>query len=113
MGRRYRTCRIETGPQSWRPPDVSTNEEAKMFARMIPLLPLALPLVALPQAGLAADTQRLEEAKLIIEHNATDHDTGFQGQIDGEGWQSLTLRGPSGDVARSAALGSRKNQGLT
>ena len=28
----------------------------------------------------------LKEAKLNIEHNATDHDTGFQGFIDSDGW---------------------------
>jgi hypothetical protein len=35
----------------------------------------------------------LKEAKLIIRHNATDHDTGFQGAIDSEGWRRLDVRG--------------------
>ena len=35
----------------------------------------------------------LKEAKLIIEHNATDEDTGFQGFIDSEGWQKLDVVG--------------------
>ena len=38
----------------------------------------------------------LKEAKLIIEHNATDHDTGFQGFIDSEGWDHVELVGPKG-----------------
>ena len=28
----------------------------------------------------------LKDAKLNIEHNATDRDTGFQGFVDSEGW---------------------------
>ena len=40
----------------------------------------------------------LKEAKLNIEHNATDHDTGFQGAIDSEGWKQLDVIGPDGDV---------------
>jgi hypothetical protein len=42
------------------------------------------------------DPPRLKEAKLNIEHNATDHDTGFQGFVDSEGWQSLTVTSPNG-----------------
>ena len=40
----------------------------------------------------------LKEAKLNIEHNATDKDTGFQGAVDSEGWQHL-------DVARTQRPG--------
>ena len=40
----------------------------------------------------------LKEAKLNIEHNATDRDTGFQGAIDSEGWRNLDVRGPRGRV---------------
>ena len=40
----------------------------------------------------------LKEAKLNIEHNATDRDTGFQGAIDSEGWRNLDVRGPRGKV---------------
>jgi hypothetical protein len=32
----------------------------------------------------------LKEAKLNIEHNAKDNDTGFQGAIDSEGWDRIT-----------------------
>src|SRR5438045_7769207 len=41
----------------------------------------------------------LESAKLIIEHNATDRDTGFQAFVDGEPWQSLEIRAPDGTTA--------------
>ncbi len=50
--------------------------------------------IGLSQAAGAQTVVPLKEAKLNIEHNATDHDTGFQGGIDGEGWKSLTSQGP-------------------
>jgi hypothetical protein len=40
----------------------------------------------------------LKEAKLIIEHNVKDKDTGFQGFLDGEGRNNITITGPSGKV---------------
>ena len=49
----------------------------------------------------AADAIPLKAAKLIIEHNATAMDTGFQGFVDSEGWQSLELKGPDGKVVLS------------
>jgi hypothetical protein len=45
----------------------------------------------------------LKEAKLNIEHNATDLDTGFQGALDGEGWQRLEVIGPEGKIIMPAA----------
>src|SRR5919198_938625 len=39
----------------------------------------------------------LTESKLIIEHNAKDKDTGFQGFIDSEdGWKRITVTDPNG-----------------
>lgn len=55
----------------------------------------------------------LAEAKLIIEHNATDEDTGFQGFLDGEGWKTLTISGPGGAVVRFEALGGLAPLALT
>lgn len=60
----------------------------------------------------AADVP-LKDAKLNIEHNATDRDTGFQGFIDGEGWRRLDVRGPSGEVLAFEARGSLAGLGLT
>ena len=48
--------------------------------------------------GGGADMRPLKDAKLIIEHNATDQDTGFQGFIDGDGWRRLSIAGPAGAV---------------
>jgi hypothetical protein len=55
----------------------------------------------------------LKEAKLNIEHNATDLDTGFQGAVDSEGWRRLEARGPDGKVLRFEGLGSLRQLGLT
>jgi hypothetical protein len=55
----------------------------------------------------------LKEAKLNIEHNATDKDTGFQGAIDSEGWRRLDVRGPGGPVLTFEARGSLAKLGLT
>jgi hypothetical protein len=55
----------------------------------------------------------LKDAKLNIEHNATDEDTGFQGFIDSEGWQRLDVRGPNGRVLTFEGRGSLGTLGLT
>jgi hypothetical protein len=55
----------------------------------------------------------LKEAKLNIEHNATDRDTGFQGAIDSEGWKELKVRGPDGVVLEFEATGKLRSLGLT
>ena len=65
------------------------------------------------QAAGGAEPVPLKEAKLNIEHNATDRDTGFQGFIDSEGWRRLSVRGPDGRVLRFEGLGSLGRLGLT
>jgi hypothetical protein len=55
----------------------------------------------------------LKEAKVNIEHNATDEDTGFQGFVDSEGWQRLEARGPDGRVLSFEGRGSLARLGLT
>jgi hypothetical protein len=55
----------------------------------------------------------LKEAKLNIEHNATDKDTGFQGFVDSEGWRRLDVRGPGGPVLTLEARGTLANLGMT
>ena len=55
----------------------------------------------------------LKEAKLIIEHNATDHDTGIQGFIDSEGWDRIELIGPGGLQLDFKGLGLIGELGLT
>ncbi len=55
----------------------------------------------------------LKDAKLNIEHNATDNDTGFQGFIDSEGWRRLEVRGPGGPVLEIEARDTFAKLGLT
>jgi hypothetical protein len=55
----------------------------------------------------------LKEAKLNIEHNATDRDTGFQGFVDSEGWRRLDARGPDGRVLDFRGRGTLGRLGLT
>jgi hypothetical protein len=64
-------------------------------------------------SGGSAAAVRLKDAKLNIEHNATDKDTGFQGFIDGEGWRRLEVRGPAGRVLRFEGRGALARLGLT
>jgi hypothetical protein len=53
----------------------------------------------------STDPIPLKDAKLNIEHNATDNDTGFQGFIDSDGWKRLDVTGPDGPVLSFAGRG--------
>jgi hypothetical protein len=55
----------------------------------------------------------LKEAKLNIEHNATDRDTGFQGFVDSEGWRRLEVRGAAGKLLTFEGHGALGRLGLT
>lgn len=55
----------------------------------------------------------LKEAKLNIEHNAKDEDTGFQGFLDSEGWNEITVTGPDGEVLEFEGKGELGKLGLT
>jgi hypothetical protein len=59
------------------------------------------------------ETIPLKEAKLIIEHNATDEDTGFQGFVDSDGWEQLEITGPDGVVVTLKGRGKLAEFGLT
>ncbi len=60
------------------------------------------------------DPPNLKTGKLIVEHNATDEDTGFQGFVDGEGWRDLAVSGPGAvTVLTFRALGELGELGLT
>lgn len=83
-------------------------------------------LIAVLSAGLAGalasgqvagagkeETIPLKEAKLIIEHNDEDKDTGFQGFWDSEGWSRMRVAGPDGKVLDFKAEGELGRLGLT
>jgi len=56
----------------------------------------------------------LVEAKLLIEHNSTDEDTGFQGFADGDPWDQLIITGPGDvDIATFTSGGGLAEFGLT
>ena len=55
----------------------------------------------------------LKEAKLNIEHNAKDNDTGFQGALDSEGWNKMIVTGPDGRVLEFQGSGELGQLGLT
>jgi len=65
------------------------------------------------QMTVTGDTIPLKDAKLIIEHNAKDEDTGFQGFIDSEGWNEITVIGPDGVVLEFEGQGKLGDFGLT
>jgi hypothetical protein len=80
------------------------------------LMALCVAAAVPPALTLSAGAQNitpLKEAKLNIEHNFTDKDTGFQGAIDGEGWRELTVTGPNGTVLEFEASGRLRSLGLT
>ena len=64
-------------------------------------------------AASSAAAVPLKDAKLNIEHNATDKDTGFQGFVDSEGWRRLDVRGPGGAVLTFEGRGTLAKLGLT
>ena len=74
---------------------------------------LALPMDAFAQSQGSWNVVPLKEAKLNIEHNATDRDTGFQGAVDSEGWKELKVKGPDGVVLEFEAEGKMRGLGLT
>ena len=61
----------------------------------------------------ATESIPLKEAKLNIEHNAKDEDTGFQGFLDSEGWNTMTVTGPDGKVLDFNGRGELGQLGLT
>ncbi len=68
------------------------------------------------QANASAATAgggKLAQAKFLIEHNATDEDTGFQIFLDGAPWNRLTVEGPGGGVLEVSACGNLVGFGLT
>lgn len=66
------------------------------------------------QAHQSEEVIPFKTTKLLVEHNATDEDTGFQGFVDGEPWKRLQLRAPDSSVVLQIhAQGGLKPVGLT
>jgi len=65
-------------------------------------------------SGAPAVPATYETVKLLIEHNSTDQDTGFQGFVDGDAWKDLRVLGPDGqEVLHISAQGKLRDLGLT
>lgn len=77
------------------------------------LLALLLPVVVAAGAVRAQPGPPAYEARLLIEHNAVDDDTGFQIFFDGDPWAALSVTGPGGAVLDVEALGPMAGYGLT
>ncbi len=74
---------------------------------------VAMAMVALA-ATPAAWAVRLDDAAIFIEINDTDGDAGIQIFLDGEGWDTMQVIGPNGQVVMGiAADGNVGTQGVT
>ncbi len=61
-----------------------------------------------------AGPPKVKQAKILIEHNATDQDTGFQSFADGDPWNELTITGPGGvEIVKAMPAGGLFDFGLT
>jgi hypothetical protein len=63
--------------------------------------------------GQTAGEGKLKQAKMIIEHNATDNDTGFQAFVDADGWEKLEIIGPKGVIAEYQGRDAVGELGMT
>ena len=67
--------------------------------RLLLIVGVFVVVAALPTAWVLAQGSggvEFDEAKIIIEVNATDGDAGIQIFMDGEGWSQMTVTDPSG-----------------
>lgn len=87
-----------------------TSKNSAFFKHTITCL--ILPIALLSQPAARADVP-MKQAKLIIEHNATDNDTGFQIFLDADGWEKLQITGPAGLVAEFSPSGRMTELGMT
>jgi hypothetical protein len=86
------------------------------FMKNAPVYPIYiasfLPMVfGLTHSAIADEVTK--QAKIIIEHNATDKDTGFQLFVDAEGWEKMQVVGPNGTIAEFNAHGPINDLGMT
>ena len=84
----------------------------KRHTFLIPLVTLLL--LSAATLGAPSYAAKLDEAAIFIEINDTDGDAGIQIFLDGEGWDTMQLRAPNGNVLFSLmAENSVGIQGLT
>lgn len=82
---------------------------------LLPVVSLVFGIAAAsPSTRGPSKTVRLDDARLIVEVNATDGDAGLQILLDGEAWRSMTIDAPDG--RRMLVINGRtrlRNYGLT
>lgn len=60
------------------------------------------------------EIEEFDDFEVFIEINAFDLDAGFQGMLDGEAWNQVTVRGPNGQpIFRSDPGGNLAKHGVT
>jgi hypothetical protein len=75
---------------------------------------LVVPAVQLGRADAGARPVEFDDARLKVEVNATDRDAGLQMFLDGEAWNEVELRDPSGNKILDVDVRGRvKEFGLT
>jgi hypothetical protein len=96
------------------PVDVRNRGGLAVIARLTVYLLLALSLTVVLVSCVSEEGDVLELGKLLIEHNSTDEDTGFQGFADGEPWNELTITGPANNqILKADTAGGLYDFGLT
>jgi len=76
--------------------------------------PLTMIFLLLAATASTAWSAKLDDAAIFIEINDTDGDAGIQIFLDGEGWDSMQVRKPDGNVILNiAAEDSIGRQGIT
>lgn len=92
------------------------KKEWRRYA-LLPMAPATLLIaVTFVPALVSGDTDEIpfSYAKMLIEHNATDEDTGFQLAVDGDAWSRLDIIGPDKRPVLSVrARGRMQDVGLT
>lgn len=91
----------------------SKKDQIKLIGSIIGLILIIVVVVIWYSSENTGEVIPLKEAKLIIEHNAKDEDTGFQGFIDSEGWSVITVTGPGGKILTFKGEGKLGELGLT
>lgn len=106
-GRSYQNC-LQT--IDWNP----LEPEALEYKYYAPNLGLVKEEVVGGDESVELENTGIKAAKLLIEHNATDEDTGFQGFGDGEPWNELNITGPDGEaILNVSPEGNLNGFGLT
>ena len=93
-------------------PRAATHRTLHQERALYAFAAVAALLVAAGAPRPAAAATPFKEARMIIEYNSTDQDTGIQFFLDAEGWRSLDVFAPGGSKIFSAtATGSLLAQG--